>query len=302
MITRVFDLKMAVHIIKKTSKQIICILLTSLAFVGVFFYGVGVGITHQPPVSTIPDAKNVLCSNSDAYKPVIRMEGTAYTLTTARLSYFALDSNGNLKLRNSLPWRAEGLYLFNRTIDPNGVAVVIMDPWRDMPSEHLNEYNGNIIESHILPFVNRALSRGHPIIVLTNDPKSVKYNTKIHSELQTLVENGNVRMMFHQELDDECFAAYLHSNGIKSIVYTGFASNVCVLGRKTGMISMKSQGFQIFFMPEASAAMEFADTWDEQPIHDATTKIISQWVAEIIDFDEFMNATVSYGLESNVKN
>ena len=167
-----------------------------------------------------------------------------------------------------------------------------MDPWIDMASEHLNAYFGKVLESRILPLVKRARTRGHPIIALTNNPDFVKYNARIHRDLQTLVENGKASVLFHQDFDDEGFAAYLHSQDIESLIYTGFASNMCVIGRRMGMIPMTHQGFRIFFIPEASAAVEFADTWDNQSIHEATTKIISQWIAEIIQYDEFMEATV----------
>ena len=135
-----------------------------------------------------------------------KSNGPAYTIETTRFSYFALDSNGKPELKNSLPYRAEGMYRFDRTIDPDKTAVVIMDPWVDMASEHLNEYYGKVTESRIIPLVMRALTRGHPIIVLTNDPNEVKYNTKIHHKLETLVENNKIRKLFHQKLDDAGFA------------------------------------------------------------------------------------------------
>lgn len=262
------------------------------AFSIVFFYGVGVGVYRWPPLSALKAAKVALEPKLDAHQHLTESEGRVYTLTTSRLSYFALDSNGNLKSQNSLPYRSEGMYRFHRTINPNSTAIVIMDPWIDMASEHLNEYYGEVVESRIIPLVKRALTRGHPIIVLTNDPNKVKYNTKIHHELQKLVENGKASILFHQDLDDEGFATYLHSQGIESLIYTGFASNTCVVGRRMGMIPMTHQGFKILFIPDASAAVEYTDTWHDQSVHKAITKIISQWIAEIIDYEEFMEASI----------
>jgi hypothetical protein len=65
---------------------------------------------------------------------------------------------------------------------------------------------------------------------------------------------------------------------------------MCVIGRSMGMIPMKNHGFNIYFIPEASAAIEYAESWKNQSIHKSTTRIISQWIAEIIDYDEFMKA------------
>lgn len=81
--------------------------------------------------------------------------------------------------------------------------------------------------------------------------------------------------------------------GIGSLIYVGFASNKCVMGRPMGMIPMKHRGFDIFFVPEASAAIELPDTWEDQSIHAATTRIVSQWIAQIIDYETLLEALSS---------
>ena len=266
----------------------------------VFLYGVGVGVYHWPPFSLLKSAKHSLGSKSYKHEHLHGSKGTIYTLATSRLSFFSLDQQGNIDLRESLPREAEGTYRLERTINTNSTAIVVMDPWVDMASKQMNEYYWKILELRILPIVERALARGHPIIVLTNNPSwirhtksTVKYNTKIHPELQTLADNGKVSLLYHQDFDDESFAAYLRSQGIDTMIYTGFASNMCVIGRRMGMIPMTHKGFKMFFIPDASAAVEHAETWQDQSIHKATTKIISQWIAEIIDYDEFMEASVN---------
>lgn len=61
---------------------------------------------------------------------------------------------------------------------------------------------------------------------------------------------------------------------------------MCVLGRPAGIINMLQEGFSLFFIPEASAAMETKDTWESQKIHKATTKIISQSMAKLIKYSD----------------
>jgi nicotinamidase-related amidase len=261
----------------------------ALLFLVVFLYGVGVGMYHLPPYSLLagrlksPDAFPEMNQQIDP-----DLQGETYKLTTYRSSYFALDDNGALALQNSLPYEDEGIYVFERTITPERTAILIMDPWVDMATNEWNEFYGAITEARIIPLVELAIARGHPIIVLTNDPDLVSYNTKIHPELQKLVTEGKISLLFHSDFDEDSFAEYLHSNGINTLIYTGFASNICVIGRRDGMIAMRNQGFRLFFIPGASAAVEFADSWDDQRIHEETTGIISQWIAEIIDYDEIM--------------
>ena len=63
---------------------------------------------------------------------------------------------------------------------------------------------------------------------------------------------------------------------------------MCVIGRSMGMIPMKTKGFRLFFIPDASAAIEFSNSWETGQIHQSTTLLISQWVAELIEFQNFM--------------
>lgn len=220
----------------------------------------------------------------------IRGEDTTYTLATYSRSYYGLLTNGRLDLKDSLPYRSEGIYHHSRAINPNESAIIVMDPWIDSPSDHLNEYYGNIAESKIVPLVRAAQTKGHPVIVLTNDCNFTQYSCKIHDELQDMANKEQISVIYHQSMDDEQFSNYLKKRQIKTLFYIGFASNMCVIGRKMGMIPMKLNGFQLLFVPEASAAVEEKDTWNSQSIHKETTKVISQWIGEIAKYEDMMNA------------
>jgi hypothetical protein len=113
--------------------KVLGVLALLIAFFVVFFYGVDVGVYHWPPFSGLKAGKALLDPNLDNRQQLYKSEGKPYTLTSSRLSYFALDADGNLELQQSLPYKSEGMYRFNRTINPNSTVIVIMDPWVDMP-------------------------------------------------------------------------------------------------------------------------------------------------------------------------
>lgn len=257
-----------------------------VAFVvaGTFFSGVYVGRHYR---HTDPEV-----AESGAHTDVLANEvaAAAYSIDTHMHSYFKRDEAGGLELEGNSPFRGEGPYTLRRQIEPNRTAIVVMDAWVDMASDHLNAYYGEITATRIVPLIERAIPRGHPVILLTNDPELVTYNTRIHADLEALVERGDAVMLYHQDLDDRAFADYLQSEGIDALVYVGFASNVCVVGRKMGMIPMKHLGFTTYFVPDASAAVELPDTWDNGLVHSTMTRVISQWIAELIDFDDLMGA------------
>jgi len=213
----------------------------------------------------------------------------AYIVNTHSLSYFALNDDGTLLKEGGCPIKNEGEYWFSRLIDPSITAVIVMDPWVDMATEHLNDYFGTVLEWKILPLVNHAISAGYPVIVLTNDPTGRLYNAKIHPALDVLAAFGTLSIIYHEDMDRGVFADHLELQGITSLIYAGFSSNMCIIGRELGMVSMKNEGFRLFFIPEASAAVELPDTWDTGYIHESTTLMISQWLAEIIRYDDFMS-------------
>ena len=62
---------------------------------------------------------------------------------------------------------------------------------------------------------------------------------------------------------------------------------MCLIGRELGMIPMKNQGFRLYFVPEASAAVERKDSWRSSDAHEDATQLISQWVAGIWEYSEW---------------
>jgi len=104
-----------------------------------------------------------------------------------------------------------------------------------------------------------------------------------------MATDGLIRILFHQDFDTISFSDFLRKQGIHTLIYVGIASNMCVIGRPTGMVPMLHNGFRLFFIPQASAAVEFRETWATGAIHSATTIIISQSIAELIDLNEFLS-------------
>jgi len=221
-----------------------------------------------------------------------------YIFKTWRKSHFQLSNTGELipqiKGENKRFYKVkEGRYEFSRAINPKRTALVVMDPWADSGSAKLNRRYRQIFREKLLPAVNHALNLGLAVIVLTNDPKrhDLSYGAELPKALMRLVENGKISLLYHIDYDDRKFEGYLKSRQIESLIYTGFASNVCVIGMPMGMIPMFHRGFKLFFIPEASAAIEFGDSWATGTVHRQTTSIISQWVAEIINFKDFINVS-----------
>jgi nicotinamidase-related amidase len=225
--------------------------------------------------------------------------GLGIKIKTSSKSYFARQENGAFiaELRDGKRYYqvGEGEYSFHRTLRAARTAVIVMDPWEDSGSHFLNSYFEPVIREKLMPLIAKSLELKIPVIVLTNAAaaEGTGYGSGVHREIKRLAEAGKLHILYHQDTDSRRFAAWLRQMSIDTLIYAGLASNVCVIGRDLGMINMQMHGFRLFFVPEASAAVEFADSWKTGSMHKATTSLISQWVGELIGMDDYMQARLA---------
>lgn len=258
-------------------------------------FAIGIGVGDHLKLLTIVNKTPSPVTQPLGYKLITQTDQAhIYQITTTSTSYFARDSNGALipEQRHGQHFYKvrEGKYSFQRTLVSNKTALIVMDPWADSGSSFLNKYYEPIIRNKLMPLVHKAIQLNIPVFVLTNDPKRnpTDYASHVFPELQKLANRGDLMILYHQDFDDRQFSKYLTANSIDTLIYSGFASNMCVIGRRMGMIPMQLQGFRLFFVPEASAAVEFGDSWKTGAAHRAATSFISQWVGELINLKNFM--------------
>ena len=107
---------------------------------------------------------------------------------------------------------------------------------------------------------------------------------KIDQELKSLLNNyDNYEILYHQDYTPQDFGDYLFSKGLNNLIYTGFGSNQCVIGRPLGMITMKNLYPRILItisFLNLQEGLSFKKLGKSQQIHSTTTTIISQWIGE----------------------
>lgn len=275
-------------------KRIYGTVLVAAAFVG----GIATGSWLEPFESE--ERKPGATVGSPSQQPASADSETAdigrYVVNSSQRSHFARGQNGEL-IREGPDDRPffkveEGQYSYKRTLVSNRTALIVMDPWEDSGSPFLQKHFEPIYRQKVLPVISKAVELQMAVLVLTNDPERnpTGYGDLVFSELRAMAETEEgVRVLYHQDFDDESFAEYLRSLSIDTLIYSGFSSNQCVIGRSMGMIPMLAHGFKLFFIPEASAAVEFESTWKTGAVHQATTEIISQWIGELITWDDFVS-------------
>ena len=163
-----------------------------------------------------------------------------------------------------------------------------MEPWNEVGDERLNTNSSKVFYAKLLPLAKKMIELGFPAIVLTNAKDKDGYGYDIFPELKEMASEGKLKILYHSEHKPEAFAADLKAKGITTLVYCGFNTNMCVIGRPLGIIRMVHEGFRIFFVPDAAAAIEHKETWENQDLHKAVTMVLSQWAAELIDVDDVL--------------
>jgi len=221
----------------------------------------------------------------------------AYKFTVVKLSYFELNENGGLVIDDSRSSEDDVFYAvddrqyeFSKQFSTSDTAIIIMDAWADSGTEFLNTQSAPIYRNSILPLVQAFSEKDFLQYAFTNEDTNVGYSEELYDELETMIEEGSVLKRYHTNGDIENFEYELQENGIKNLIYLGFHSNMCIIGRRVGMFGMNQRGFSTYFVPESSAAVETGDGWNSGLFHEFTTSLIQQNFAGTISKSSIINA------------
>lgn len=86
------------------------------------------------------------------------------------------------------------------------------------------------------------------------------------------------------------FDRILRERGIKNLVYTGFATNMCILDSAAATREMLGFGYRIFLIREATLAVEYPETFPTRLMTEAALKFFELKVGDTIGFDEYVAA------------
>jgi len=86
------------------------------------------------------------------------------------------------------------------------------------------------------------------------------------------------------------FDRILREQGIKNLVYTGFATNVCILDSPAATKEMLSLGYRIFLIREAALAVEYPETFASRMMTESALKFFELKVGDTIGFADYVEA------------
>ena len=98
-------------------------------------------------------------------------------------------------------------------------------------------------------------------------------------------EPGDQVILTSAQFDRIC-----RSRGIKNLIYTGFATNMCILGSEGATKPMLAYGYRIFLIREATLGTEIPETFHDRLLTRAALIQFQKQVGDTIGFDQFMAA------------
>ena len=86
------------------------------------------------------------------------------------------------------------------------------------------------------------------------------------------------------------FDRILRARGIKNLVYSGFATNMCILGSPAATQEMLGFGYRIFLIREATLGVEYPETLADRTVTQIALKYFEAQVGDSIAFAEYVAA------------
>ncbi|MBL4889628.1 MAG: isochorismatase family protein [Candidatus Lindowbacteria bacterium] len=156
-------------------------------------------------------------------------------------------------------------------------ALLLIDVWAGHPNDGWKERTNQLIDSKIAPLIKTARDNGILVIHAPHDSEIADAATPVAGEIvmkETLYPEETL------ELD-----RYLKERGITTVIFAGFASNLCLLNRPVGLINVRRLGYETILLRDCTIAYETAETLEEE----WTNKVI----IDLVEIQWGMTSTLS---------
>ena len=90
------------------------------------------------------------------------------------------------------------------------------------------------------------------------------------------------------------FDRALRRRGIENLIYTGFATDMCILRSEGGVEAMAPLGYRIFLMRDATLGIEFPDTFDQRVATQWAIRYFETHYGDTIELADFLRGCGRY--------
>jgi len=148
------------------------------------------------------------------------------------------------------------------------IALILIDVWADHPNDGWKERQKKNIREKLLPLIKAARESGM-LIVHSPHGKSI-------DPLVKPVNMGPREVIVDGEHEQAELLTLLRRHKVKYLLYAGYATNMCVLTRPTGIIEMARHGYaeRIILVRDATIAVEPPEFLESELAHKASVHMI----------------------------
>jgi len=146
--------------------------------------------------------------------------------------------------------------------------------------KHIKKRTSKIPSPVIPDYYKKILERCHGKNYLTDSPYARMDRVEI---LKPLPEEPFV-------YETEQFDRILRKKGIKNLIYTGFATDICILRAGGGVEPMINRGYRVYLIREATLGIEYPDTFKKRIVTSYAIRYFETHFGNTIGFDDFMDA------------
>lgn len=166
-----------------------------------------------------------------------------YWLETRKFSHSVDETKYDTEMDSSYVYQKYPLNL-------QKTALVLMDVWETHANDGWMERSKKNIQDDIVPLLQLARMHRIPVIHISSGRKIANSVAPIKGEI---IFDGDY-------LSAGRFDDFLKRNGIKTLIYAGYASNMCLISRPSGIIKMSLAGYDIILMRDCTIAFETPET------------------------------------------
>ena len=218
--------------------------------------GVGIGVLIQRRRLPGRIRRRVITKLASFRRQAFRAQDGYVTL---KVRAFQQANNGK-----SLSTEKDGHYAFHTLeIPASELALILIDVWADHPIKGWIERAEQITRTKLVLLVEAARERGVLVVHCPHGEPTHPLVNPMPTELVLDGPGAKAQLI-----------KVLQQRGTKYLLYAGYASNMCVLTRPTGIIEMAQDGYRIVFVRDASLAIEAPDLLDEQTTHKVATYMV----------------------------
>ena len=161
-------------------------------------------------------------------------------------------------------------------INLDNTAIILVDTWAYHQNDGWSERLEDNLKNKIAPLLTLARKYGMTIIHAPTNHEISDIVAPIEGELV--------------ESNPDKLTKYLERNNISTLIYAGYASNMCLLTKPAGIFNMKYLGYDIILLRDCTIAFELPYTLENELSNQIAISIVELSKSRTSTLDDLRDA------------